>query len=682
MGTEDGIADERITALEQRLGEEGLWVATAGGLMVLNGALDLESVDLPALAGRGLTGLATDVEGKLWILGRTALGVLQKGSFTLLEDKLELPDDRAPRYAVADGQGGLYFANEQAVRYFHPELGIESLGRLNGLPGDGACSLFIDREGILWIGTERGLLKIIGRNLGRYTRRQGLFDDDVMAVLERASGDMVLAHRGGLTFLEGGKVRTLVLERSNLEEVQPLLDLAEDDSDQLWVAARSAGLVRIDPGGGTRYFGAGVGLEGPVTAVHHVEGVGLWVGTEQGLYRQEGERFESYLGMPEVSVRRIVEDGTGRLLLATSAGLYRVDYPERSQGPAVVSGPSGEQAIRAWSAIEGGGDSLFAVLETGDGELWAGTAAGLFRTRGEVLVREENPRVDRPVFFLLRGEDGELWIGTDDGVLRWNGERLFQLTVQNGLAGRETFRAGGVLDSRGDVWIGTEHGVSVWSARRPTPKRQPPILELLSVEVSGRLEPVDRPLDLEAGDNDVAFHYRLVTFAEEERTPIRVQLEGFEEAREEIADRSREVRYPNLPPGTYRFLLSAGIGNEGWLVRRESASIVIPQPLWQRPSPYIVPGPAPRAAAFRWPTLAGPATLLPPARGRGGRAFGATPCLGGVVSAHLRAQPCRHAGARWGRAHHHRRQCFRLSLLRLQPGRDAPAQARRFAGGG
>jgi PAS domain S-box-containing protein len=220
--------------------------------------------------------------------------------------------------------------------------------------------------------------------------------------------------------------------------------------------------------------------------------------------------------------------------------------------------------------------------------LWAGTSVGLFRTEGDRLVEETSPRVERPVYFIVRDRAGRIWFGTDNGVVRWDGQNLESFTVREGLVGRETNRAAGMMDSQGLLWFGTEQGVTVYNDRLPAPIRAPPFLELVAIEVSGRRLPPDQPLRLDFSDNDLAFHYRIVSLVDETRIRIRYQLEGLEDRRVALSGVSQEVRYPNLEPGEYRFRIAGGSFEDRWAAEEMTAPIVILRPISQRPWFFLV----------------------------------------------------------------------------------------------
>jgi PAS domain S-box-containing protein len=585
-----GLPADEVSALA--VAGHRLLIGTAGGLAELRNGRPV-----PLLEGRTpsprICALAPEGGGDvLWVIGDRWIGRLEGEVFTLLEEaEAGAPFSRPPwsahRMAVADGQGGVYFAGPSDLRYYNPRYGFERIGRRHGLLEEGATALFLDREENLWVAGELGVTKIINRRFASYTREHGLYDGEVTAVLERRSGTIVLGHRGGLTFLDGGEVRsTLELTGGGAPAAgsvgrspERVRDLAEDAGGDLWIAVDSRGLARLPagspPAGSPRWFGAAEGLAGAVTSVLFDEVGELWAATDEGLFRYRGAAFERL--SPEsvrIHVRRLFAGMPGEVLMATDQGLYRYSA----------------EGWRIWRCGEEGAacNSVFAALPTGDGELWVGTGTGLYRTVGEELRREAGLEVERPVFFLLRDRSDRIWLGTDNGVVRWQGGSSEHFTVADGLAGRETQRAGAVVDSRGDVWIGTERGVTVYTERRPAPRRPPPKVALTGVEVSGRPTPVGEDRRLDPWDDDLTFYFEVLSFVDEERIQIRHRLEGWDSDWVELRGDSRHVAYANLRPGSYRFRVQAANARGRWSRSVDSATFRLSRPFWQRPWFFVV----------------------------------------------------------------------------------------------
>ena len=580
IGAAEGLPSDDVRGLAILDGR--LIAGTSRGLAAItDGAVDAAPRIIFDESRGDLLGLTREPSsgagGRLWLVGDGWIGHLEADRLVVVEEGLPFSSRAgSPWLATADRRGGLYLGCSTTFYHYHPEDGALRIGRDNGILTDGVTALYLDREANLWIGTERGASKLISRRFGRYARPQGLYDDEVTAVLERASGEIVLGHRGGLSILSGSEdVRASPLIEQTGGRVDRIGGLAEDRRGGLWLAAGRLGLARIDPGGRRLWYREAEGLGASVNSVHVDSADRLWAASEDGVYRFGGGTFTRLLGnAPTGVVRRLFEDRGGGILAAAASGLYRF----------------AEGGWRSWSCHEQATcNSVFAILEEPDGSYLVGTSAGLHRAAAGGMMRVTAPRIDRPIYFLVRDGAGRTWFGTDDGVLRWDGSKLEHFTVEDGLAGRETYRAAGLVDSRGRVWIGTERGVTVYSEKRPGPPRAPPIVTLTGIDVSGRLLPAHVARRLEHDQNDLIFRFRAVSLFDEERIRIRSRLEGLDsDWRPHQRSFGREIRYPNLAPGRYVLHLKAANAESAWSQPVSSAEVVITRPFWQRTWFFVV----------------------------------------------------------------------------------------------
>ncbi len=161
-----------------------------------------------------------------------------------------------------------------------------------------------------------------------YSRRvwqsaEGLPEDFTQALAQTADGYLWIGTSGGLARFDG--VRFAVFNAGNEaafrdDSVYALLT-ARDGT--LWAGTEGGGLVRYRTGA-FRTFGAAEGLTNPFVRVVFEDRSGrLWVGTDRGLFRLEGDalhRVDGRDGVPSMSVHAICEDREGRLLVG-GAGL-------------------------------------------------------------------------------------------------------------------------------------------------------------------------------------------------------------------------------------------------------------------------------------------------------------------------------------------------------------------------
>jgi diguanylate cyclase (GGDEF)-like protein len=180
----------------------------------------------------------------------------------------------------------------------------------------------------------------------------------------------------------------------------------------------------------------------------------LWIGTRGGgvLRHRDGGfvRFDTTSGLPNNIVRAIYQDRTGRLWVGTESGVVRLEG-DRFVVPA---------GLDTQSYI------IMAIAEA-EGALWLGTdGAGLFRVgdKGvEKLTRKQGLSSDQ-VRALHTARDGTLWIGTLGGVDRLKGGKIAHQPAPSGSWGHALAIQ---EDRNGNLWVGTRgHGLARLSSGR------------------------------------------------------------------------------------------------------------------------------------------------------------------------------------------------------------------------
>ncbi len=593
---EEGLPSDQVTALAER-GKRCL-VGTADGLAELVDGKVVPRPELLASApSRRVLALAVEVDPdhdvRTWVVGPDWLGWIQGGRFELvrrdLDLALETPFDQP--VAEPDGLGGLYFGSTLSLYHLDGRTGeVEPLGRENGLAGEGATDLMLDREGNLWVTTLRGVSRVAHREVVSWRAAQGLFGDEVTAILldEDGEGDgMVLGHQEGLTFFDHGSMRTLDLSRRELPELRTgrVFDL-EHAGGGLWAAAARYGVAWIGTGGKVRWLDRAFDAAASFTAVCRDAAGRLWVGSDQGVSVIDHPEVVRRGGTPEprpirdgplagVGVRRIQRDPGGTLYFATF-------------GRGLVAYRDGKWSRWANDDSEPSNDVYGAVRQ--GGRLWVGTAIGLLvATDDGRLERPPEPalKIERPVYLLLTDTGGRLWIGTDYGIFRWDRRHAVHFTGADGLAGNEVNRAAGAADRQGRVWIGTDSGLTRFDARVEPDRVPPPRPTLLEVEVDGAPRPLPasstEPIVVGPGERNLVFRLSAPSFLDEDRVHYRTRLDGFDDDWVETTGGTRMAsRYRALPSGTYRLLVQARSDASGWSATMQSPAIRVVPPVWRR----------------------------------------------------------------------------------------------------
>ncbi|CAN7474987.1 diguanylate cyclase [Pseudoduganella sp. LjRoot289] len=574
----DGLPTDRLRALT--FDRDGvLWIATSGGGLVSYAGGRFETLNpdngFPHLQVRSVL---ADPAGGVW--AATAGGGLarvQQGKIKVYTVADGLPTDQLTGL-TRDRNGTLWIGTWGAGVVRMVGERFSALASSNGLAGDHIWSLQTDGEGSVWVGTwVNGLARLRERAFGVLGIPEGLSHDNVRSVLQARNGVVWAATAGGgLNRIDAGGI-TALGKKDGLpsEEISSLM---EDREGALWIGTYTGGAARLHAGK-VDLYGSEEGMPSSEVRVLFQDKQGMvWAGTQSGIARLDGKRFAAVrdAGAPSGGVSSILQDKRGTLWFGTTGeGLVR--YRDGAFKTLTMA----DGLLSNW---------IMSLYQDAAGTLWIGSNGdGLNRLRGERLsgIRPADGLWDGTSLSIAEDAGGHLWVTGNRGFYRvarseldaFAEGRLARVTSVGfgpGESMRSTTFAGGLqpasaIDSEGRLLLPSAKGLVTVDPRHLPDMDQPPAVRLERLVANGagrQVAPQAQAglapqLTLPPGPATISIQYSAKTLLNAERVRFRYQMEGL--AKDWIdAGASREVSFPALAHGAYRFRVIASIDGKRW----------------------------------------------------------------------------------------------------------------------
>ncbi|SMD43403.1 PAS domain S-box-containing protein [Aquiflexum balticum DSM 16537] len=449
-------------------------------------------------------------------------------------------------------EGDVYFNFNSQLYKYNPETGLVlEIDAYESLKAYHINSFLVDREGIIWISSDRGLVNINSLRFLNYDSKF-LMDDEVSAILKLDGQSYLLGFNNGLQYWQKDKLRTLLGDTKIIGHPKfRITNFDQDKNGIVWFSSNLNGMGRINPKTMELEFQPSPDLKF-VSAVKSI-GDSLFIVTRDRIYlstiySRKGQHFQNEimdtflkeLNQSVAYVRKVDKLQDGRMIIMQGGNL-----------------PEDQNFVATDQVFSTVG---YDFLEDGDC-LILGTEKGLKKYCNGIFdfYMVNNEKIDRPVYAILKDSQGYLWAGTDLGLYRIGEEDIINFNEKNGLIGSEVNRGALLEGDAGEILIGTSKGLSVFFPGENKEYQNYPLTDIIKVEVLGFKE---GEVDLERipfGNNNIQITFQAVSFLQSNDLVVRYLLEGFHEDWIELVNpRTNVLTFNNLPAGEYKLKLQAG----------------------------------------------------------------------------------------------------------------------------
>jgi PAS domain S-box-containing protein len=477
-----------------------LWIGTDRGLMRFDG-FNFRPVSFASITTASnvpILQLVTDGGGKLW--------VRPEGGYLVRQRDAKFESVRYGQGAITtlskDNHDGVLVSDIEQGTFRFTADDVQKLGPSS----PPVISMAETADGKVWLGTlGDGLFFLTG---GRATNvNAGLPDRKINCLLPISNEELWVGTDTGLYHGNGTGFRRLELP-SFLGNVQVLSILRDHDSN-IWVGT-TRGLLRINGKGISFSEENELRGDGGITVLFEDREGNLWIGGARGLGRIRDSAFVTY---SSVSDRRFEHNGpvyvapegrtwfapaqgglyvlqNGRIQPVTSIPPNEVVYSISGRADVVWAGRQRRGltrlrfrngAIASQSYTEANGlaqNSIYAVYESRDGSVWAGTLNGgvsKLKDGHFTTYTTINGLASNTVSSILETRDGAMWFATPAGLSSFSNGQWRTYTTKEGLPSAEVNCL--FEDSSGTLWSGTSAGLASFAYNHfQAPHESPDVL--------------------------------------------------------------------------------------------------------------------------------------------------------------------------------------------------------------
>lgn len=517
-----------------------------------------------------------------------------------------------------DNTGKLLVATENGLDIFNTQtasvLRVGNDGRNSfSLNGKSVRSIFIDNNGVYWVGSFRGGVNKYDRNLAFFNLRQsnpfdpaGLSHSIVTSFVEDDNGDVYVGTEGGglnLYHRKTGLFRHVMLPGKTESSSLAILTL-ERAGNELWIGTFLHGLYVLDmKNGRVRQYQKGDGpadlSSNEIFCLRKDRDNNVWVGTNGGginiwdpksrRFNKFGQQFPYTQGgiLPTKGyIRSIEEDSRGRIWIG-SAGSGVTMYDKNTA--------RFQDFNHANSNLPN--DEVQTIFIGKHDTLWAGTHGGglsrLDYASGKFVSFDESEGIANAVVYkVLEDQAGRLWLSTNKGISRFDTHtsRFKNYSADNGVQRSSFVLGAGLKTKAGDIFFGGLDGFNYFDPQKFSCNKNVPDIVLTDLKVAnqtvqpGSKAPIQEHIsiahEIKLGyKQNFSIDFVALNYSAPRETRYSYMLEGFDKTWSPPGH-ARTAVFSNLDPGTYCFRVKASGDDGAWNTPAKNITIIIQPPFY------------------------------------------------------------------------------------------------------
>jgi signal transduction histidine kinase/ligand-binding sensor domain-containing protein/DNA-binding response OmpR family regulator len=512
-------------------------------------------------------------------------------------------------------EDGLYVINlnNEHIQYY----GIDIRDRFS-LSSKTVKSIFLDKEGLVWIGTYRGGINVYDKNLSLFNFKSiqpegdySLKSSIITSITEKDRDNIFIStDKNGIYLFN--KQTNLISPISSFNQEHKgvsVLSILKSKSNQLWIGTFLKGLYVLDLKTNKlenvlRGENKNNENNSDVFSMMEDSENNIWLGTNGGgikLYNQKEKRiysskeiFKDQKSQFNWYVRAIVEDKKGNIWISSlGSGLYKYNLKDKT----LINYNKNNSNLKS--------NHIQTLYIDSKDDIWLGSIGDGFYFYNKSKENFENYSNEEglhnaEVHKILEDNAGNMWLSTNSGISSFNKgtKKIKNYTHNNGLQNNNFVRESGLRASDGTLYFGGIEGFNYFnsSSIKQNNYLSPVVFTELKVnnktinisQDSSNLQEhisIAKQIDL-SYKQDFSIGFVALNYTNPQKNKYAYKLEGYDEEWNYV-DQAKSASYTNLSPGNYVFKVKASNNDGLWNENEKSINIIVHPPFWLTPFAYV-----------------------------------------------------------------------------------------------
>ncbi len=483
-------------------------------------------------------------------------------------------------------------------------------------------SLYIDKQGTVWIGSRFGGVDIFDSRINSFAlfnykpkSENTISNNNITSFTEDKNNNIWIAtDGGGFNYFNPSTNKFLNYTADNSQTGlinNKTLSLTVDRDNILWVGSWLGGINKFEiindqlklidkyPVLNAKFKNSNC-----IYSIFQSRNNDIWVGCWlNGLfkYNKNKNTFEfvkledNATDQPPPIVDCINEDHIGNLWVGTEdKGLFVIENADKK----IKHYSSNEFSKNGISS-----SSIYCILEDKRNLLWFGTEYGLnlfiLDKKEFKIFLEKDGLPGNNIYGILEDNHGNLWISTNNGlsklvVLQTKDSvaiKCINFDISDGLQGLQFNRWAYFKSRNGEMYFGGNNGFNKFFPDSIIINNYLPAVYFTGLYLFNKLvlpgnnSPLKKAitetneLELTAKQKVITLKFAAINYINPDKNEYKYKLEGFDKDWNYIGNK-HEVTYTNLPHGSYLFKVQASNNNGVWNSRAAILKITIRPPFW------------------------------------------------------------------------------------------------------